>query len=474
MAERENGILGAGEMHVMSDAELNHKLDILLNTGCLLLESLADTSRVLRNMKRVAAFLGFHEKNLHISINYDIILANLSDEYHSFTKFRHCEGHSVNLWAIMKVSKLTWNCIRDDYSLERYEEELAAIRNHKRNYTPWQVAIGGGFACGVFCIQFGCDWTAFFYASIAAILGFRLRMWLGAKKMNAYVSIAVAAFVSTILAWGFMLLSTHTGVGWLRSDTPYHPFMACALYIVPGVPLINFVSDMLTSHVKTGIIRAVNTLLMVLAMAFGIAFAINVCGVDNFVKDLPMIPHHEYWEYTIAAAISAMGFSMIFNCPPRLLWAVALGGIIAVCTRNFVNLGPSTHNIGLDQGAVIGSFVGSSVISIICTRMMHVVHAPHQCISIPSVIPMIPGVLMYRALFAFIDMHGIVGEVTVAMTNMINASLIILFISLGVAIPNVFFRKMIAPKREQKMLDLILQRRMKHSGVFAGGGANPK
>ena len=56
MAERENGILGAGEMHVMSDAELNHKLDILLNTGCLLLESLADTSRVLRNMKRVAAF----------------------------------------------------------------------------------------------------------------------------------------------------------------------------------------------------------------------------------------------------------------------------------------------------------------------------------------------------------------------------------------------------------------------------------
>ena len=474
MAEKENGILGAGEIRVMSDAELNHKLDILLNTGCLLLESLADTSRVLRNMKRVAAFLGFHEKNLHISINYDIILANLSDEYHSFTKFRHCEGHSVNLWAIMKVSKLTWNCIRDDYSLERYEEELAAIRKHKRNYTPWQVAVGGGFACGGFCIQFGCDWTAFFYASIAAILGFRLRMWLGAKKMNAYVSIAVAAFVSTILAWGFMLLSTHTDVGWLRSDTPYHPFMACALYIVPGVPLINFVSDMLTSHVKTGIIRAVNTLLIVLAMAFGIAFAINVCGVDNFVKDLPMIPHHEYWEYTIAAAISAMGFSMIFNCPPRLLWAVALGGIIAVCTRNFVNLGPSTHNIGLDQGVVIGSFVGSAVISIICTRIIHVVHAPHQCISIPSVIPMIPGVLMYRALFAFIDMHGIVGEVTVAMTNMINASLIILFISLGVAIPNVFFRKMIAPKREQKMLDLILQRRMKHSGMFAGGETNPK
>jgi len=56
---------------------------------------------------------------------------------------------------------------------------------------------------------------------------------------------------------------------------------------------------------------------------------------------------------------------------------------------------------------------------------------------------MIPGVLMYRALFAFINMHGVVGEVTVAMNYAIQASLIILFIALGVAIPNVFFRRMI-------------------------------
>ena len=460
------------EAPMMTNAEVNRKLDILLRTGCLLMESLADTSRTLRNMKRVAAYLGFHEENLHISINYDIILANLSDEHHSFTKFRRCEGHSVNLWAIMKVSKLTWNCISDDYSLDRYEAELEAIRTHKRNYTPWQVAIGGGFACGGFCVQFGCDWTAFFYASIAAILGFRLRMWLGEKKMNAYIGIGMAAFVSTILAWAFMLLGTSTDIPLLKTDTPYHPFMACALYIVPGVPLINFVSDMLTSHVKTGIIRAVNTLAIVLAMAFGIAFAINVCGVDNFVKDLSMTPHHHYWVYTIAAAISAMGFSMIFNCPRRLLWAVALGGIVAVCTRNFVSLGPDTGNIGLGQGAVIGSFAGSAVISIICTRLIHVLHTPHQCLSIPSVIPMIPGVLMYRALFAFIDMHGIVGEVTVAMTNMINASLIILFISLGVAIPNVFFRRLIAPVRQRKMTDLIVQRRLKHSTTFAGMDEN--
>jgi len=72
---------------------------------------------------------------------------------------------------------------------------------------------------------------------------------------------------------------------------------------------------------------------------------------------------------------------------------------------------------------------------------------------------MIPGVLMYRSLFAFIDMHGVVGEVTVAMHNGIMASLIILYISIGVAIPNIFFRQMVAPRRQQRLSRLLNERR---------------
>lgn len=193
---------------------------------------------------------------------------------------------------------------------------------------------------------------------------------------------------------------------------------------------------------------------------------LNFCiGIDNFVRDLSMTPHHNYIEYSIAAAVSAMGFSMIFNIPKRLLWVVATGGIIAVCTRNFVSLGASSGNIGLDWGPTIGSLAGSVLISIIATRAMHRLHTPHHCISIPSVIPMIPGVLMYRALFSFIDMHGVVGEVTVGMNNAIRASLIILCISIGVAIPNIFFRRMNFPKKERQLLDMLIERRKKH-GLF--------
>lgn len=450
-----------------TEASLNRKLDLLLRTGETLLASNADTARIMRNMARTAAFLGLPEENLHVYVNYNMLMVNLSDDCHSFTKFRRCPRHGVDMTAISAVSKLTWRAIKEDYTLDDYERELSLIVHRRRTYTPWMVAVGGGLACGGFCIQFGCDWTAFFYASMAAILGLRLRTWLNTKGSNGYVSIVVAAFTATLIAWLTSLLSLTPAVAaalpsCMVSATPWHPLMACALFIVPGVPLINFVSDMLGNYVQMGITRAVITLLILLAMAFGIAFAIYVCGIDNFVKDLSMTPHHHYWEYALAAAISAVGFSMIFNTPRRLLWVVAVGGVIAICTRNLISLGPESCNVGLGMGPVIGSFVGSALVSVLCTMAMHWFHTPHHCLSIPSVIPMIPGVLMYRALFALIDMHGVVGEVTVAMNNGIRASLIIIFIAVGVAIPNIFVRRMISPQRKRKLLQMLIERKQRH------------
>jgi uncharacterized membrane protein YjjP (DUF1212 family) len=447
-----------------SEKVLRRKLDLLLRTGKILVESSADTSRIQRNMKRTAAYLGLPENDLHVHITYNMLMVNLSDEEHSFSKFQRCDRHGINMDAISGISKLSWRAIREDYSLDQYEEELEKIGTQKRNYTQWQVAIAGGFACGGFCIQFGCDWTAFFYASIAAILGFRLRMYLNKLGSNTYANIGIAAFVSTLLAWLSTFISINSQLAsmvpsFMVSATPWHPLMACALFIVPGVPLINFVNDMLDNHIEVGIVRATNTLLMVAAMAFGITVAIKLCGIDNFCKDLSMTPHHEYWEYALAAAISAMGFSTIFNAPRRLEWWIAIGGIIAVCTRNFINLGPSNHNIGLDWGPILGALIGSSLISIINIKMVHVLHTPHHCVSIPAVIPMVPGVLMYRALFAIIEMQGVVGELTTAVYNALNASLIILCIAIGVAIPNIFARKWIQPERNRRLKQMVADRK---------------
>ena len=438
---------------------IRHKLDLLLRTGQLLVESAADTNRIMRNMKRTAAFLGLPEEHLHIYVQFNMLMVNLSDNEHSFTKFQRCDKHGINMTTISLISKLSWKAIREDYSIERYAEELEAIASRPRNYTPVQVAIGTGFACGGFCIQFGCDWTAFFYASFAAAIGMYLRGLMLRKGLNNYMGIAIAAFISTVIAWA----TTYLPSSW--TDTPLHPLLACALFIVPGVPLINFVDDMLDNYIQVGLTRAINTFLMIVAMSFGIAFFLKLSNFDlTQFYTIPMIPHNTYISYAIAAAISAMGFSMIFNIPRRLLWVVAIGGIIAVCTRNFVNLGPSNNNLGLDMGLAIGSLAGSALVSLVAVKVVHWVHAPNHVLSIPSVIPMVPGVLMYRALVGLIEMNGVVGELTNAMKFGMASAITIMCIALGVAVPNVFARHWVAKNRQRKLKQMIEDR--KKRGYF--------
>lgn len=444
----------AKETELTREQLIRHKLDLLLRTGQLLVESAADTNRIMRNMKRTAAFLGLPEEHLHIYVQFNMLMVNLSDNEHSYSKFQRCDKHGINMTTISLISKLSWKAIREDYSIDQYAEELEEIARRPRNYTPVQVAIGTGFACGGFCIQFGCDWTAFFYASYAAAIGMYLRGLMLRKGLNNYMGIAIAAFISTVIAWA----TTFLPASW--TDTPLHPLLACALFIVPGVPLINFVDDMLDNYIQVGLTRAINTFLMIVAMSFGIAFFLKLSNFDlTQFYTIPMIPHNSYISYAAAAAISAMGFSMIFNIPRRLLWVVAIGGIIAVCTRNFVNLGPSNNNIGLDMGLAIGSLAGSALASLIAVKAVHWVHAPNHVISIPSVIPMVPGVLMYRALVGLIEMNGVVGELTNAMKFGMASAITIMCIALGVAIPNVFARHWVAKDRQRKLKQLIEDRK---------------
>lgn len=46
---------------------------------------------------------------------------------------------------------------------------------------------------------------------------------------------------------------------------------------------------MLDNYIQVGIVRAVNTLLMVAAMAFGIAFAVKLCHIENFFPTISMV-----------------------------------------------------------------------------------------------------------------------------------------------------------------------------------------
>lgn len=423
-------------------AEIGPKMHLLLYTGQLLMENGADSDRTVRDMMRAAAFMGIPKERIHQHVMYTTLMLNINDGKHSYTEFRKCVTHGVNMTTLSAISKLTWRAIAKNYSLQDYEHQLDNIRNRAKNYPVWLTAFGAGAACGGFCKLFGGSWLDFLLTAVCAMLGFLIRRICAGYGINTYAVIAITSFATTMLAWSTQFLT---------GSLNWYPLIACTLFLVPGIPLINAVDDLLNNFIVSGMTRATHTLLVVGSMTFGIVTAIRLGGVTDFTS-VSLTPDNIYLSQAAAAAIASAGFSIIFNVPKRLLLVVAAGGIITVMLRNFTVL-----ELGWSQAA--GSFLGAAVVGVLALRAIHWFHTPNIIMTIPSAIPMIPGVLLYRLLFALLNIQFITTEALAdGIRSGVAAVIIIISIAVGVAIPNIFISRYIQRSKIENEKRLLAQR----------------
>lgn len=420
-------------------AEIGQKAELILTTGQLLMEYGATADRIFRETKRVAAFMGIPAEKFHLHIMYTTLMLNISDENNSHTKFRKCVKHAVDMRIISAVSKLTWRALRDHYTMEEFRGNLQKISTQPRYYSPNLVVLAIGIACGAYCILFGGDFYAAAYTAISAMLGRIVLVRCDKVGINPYVSVAFSAFAATTCAYFMHFLPT---------ETPWHPIIACALYLVPGIPIINGLTDLLNTFLFCGSARFLRASLIIGGLTFGIVFAIGMFPVSDFTN-LRMLPSGNYFEYAIFAAIGAIGFAMLFNLPPRLLYAVGIFGALAVCARNLLVF-------GLNCSSPFGTLIGATLVSVFAIKAMHWLHTPMQVLIVPAMIPLVPGVLIYRFLFALINIKTMtLDQLLMAVQSGVDAALIILAIATGAAMPNIFASRQFERRRLEEQERLL-------------------
>lgn len=439
------GIESAGQaMDVNSarQAMIQDKLEMILDVGQLLLESGSDSKCCVRDMLRAAAYLGLHWQQINFQLTYTTIMANYVGDRRSYTVFRKYRKHGINMATIIDVSRLSWRAIEEQFLPEAFHAHLQELKrkNEVRHYSPLIMALAAGIACGAFAKLFGGDWLAFWYTSLAACLGFCTRRWSDAAGINGYISIGLAAFVATMTAHLMSLLP--------GSATPWYPMISCMLFLVPGIPLINSFDDLVNNYFLSGLTRSANTALIIFAMTFGIVGSLSLWPLPDFTS-YSLVPDGFTWSLCLATALAAIGFGILFNIPPKLLGIAGLGAVIAVGTRNLLQLEFAVP-------VTWASFWGAAVISIIGYRFAHWIRVPHVVVIIPAVIPMIPGVLMYRMLLGFFYISTLTPEGLLdAIQSGVQAAMIILAIAMGATIPDMLAHQFIERAKHRRLCHLL-------------------
>lgn len=146
------------------------------------------------------------------------------------------------------------------------------------------------------------------------------------------------------------------------------------------------------------------------------------------------------------AGVAAIGFAVLFNVPRRTLfpiWCIgAMGGLIKFTAMNF------------ETGIVFASFMGAVAVGIVAIQMAHLKDSPPLVFSIPSVIPMIPGVFAYKFMLGMIALINLENSDAYLQTlietvnNGAKMMFVLIALGTGVAIPMLLTRKESVKKSE--------------------------
>ena len=218
------------------------------------------TSRVVRNSKRLGEAFGLDVK-LGV-FHKNIILTIIDKETNeACNEVIDIPAHPISFEHNSELSALSWEAVDHHLSLEelKYKKIISAPMMH-----PLFVLILVGFANASFCKLFGGDLISMGIVFSATLTGLYLKQQMQKKKMNHYIIFIVSAFVASLCASTALIFDTTSEIALATS----------VLYLVPGVPLINGVIDVVEGYVLTGFARLTEASLLIVSIAIGLSFTL--------------------------------------------------------------------------------------------------------------------------------------------------------------------------------------------------------
>ena len=165
---------------------------------------------------------------------------------------------------------MSWRVIEEKLTVAEINQDivrLTSLPHYPRLVVLSLVALAGAS----FCRLVGGDLTEMAVAFLATFFGLFIRQQAIKKRFNPYLAIVFASFSATIIS-GF---SVKLGFG----NTSEHALATSVLFLIPGVPFINSLTDLLDGNTLNGIVRGVNGLIIAFAIALGLMLAMKICGL---------------------------------------------------------------------------------------------------------------------------------------------------------------------------------------------------
>ena len=252
---------------------IDHFANIVLDVSILLLESGAHCERINRNIQRIASNSPYDVEMLLSFTAVSISVYDKNSLERSITVNKRIKHHGVHYGVLTNTSLLTWQLSDKEISLCELIEKIKDVKEAPK-YSVWLVRFFIGIACACLCLLINGDWIDAGFAFLASFVGLIVRQEMIKTGFNLMVSITCSAFITTSISGIDVLFNIGT--------FPSSSVATAVLFLIPGVPLINSIIDLIEGYIPVGIARGAFGGFILLCIAIGMFLSMNILGISNF------------------------------------------------------------------------------------------------------------------------------------------------------------------------------------------------
>lgn len=239
--------------------ELTEVLEFVAEYATYLLGVGVHTSRVIRNTQRIGTSQGV-DVQLTTFQRSTILSVRDIESHEVITRVVRIAARPISFERNSDLSSLSWDAVDEQLPLSEIRRRYGELID-KPAIDPMFVLLTVGLANAAFCRLFGGDWTAAGIVFTATLVGFTVRQRLQAHAINHFLIFICAAFMASLCASAALLFDC----------TAETALATSVLFLVPGVPLINGVVDIVEGHILIGLSRLINALLLIICIAIGLS-----------------------------------------------------------------------------------------------------------------------------------------------------------------------------------------------------------
>lgn len=247
-------------------------LEILLELAVRLASSGAHAGKTIRIVKRIAKAYGFEAHVMMQTKSLSLTLVCADNHLIQTTAIRHIPGLAINFYYQNEISRLSWKIFDEGMDLRELDSRFREIVGVPR-YNPYLVVLTTSLANMAFCRLFSGDFYAMLFVFLGTFCACLVRRFLSRFEINHLFVVVIAAFVSSAIAGctEFFLLGKTSAIALATS----------VLFMIPGVPLLNSLIEILEGHVLNGIEKLMNACTTIVCIALGLLITLTLLGIDN-------------------------------------------------------------------------------------------------------------------------------------------------------------------------------------------------